>query len=367
MLPSRWQIRVRFLLPPATASMTLPHRIHLLRPLALLALTVSVALLVVYLRPELHLCGFQSGCDEVLSSPFGRVLGVPLPAAGVLTFGLLFVLTLVPVPRLQWWLRPLALAAGAGGVLLLLLQVVVLGRFCPGCLVVDVTAVLLALVELCWGPAGRPLPALGNRGRLLWLAAALLALGSAAGTAGAPGGEERPVPPQVSAHWIPGKVTLVEVADFECPRCRQLHAVLLDLLREEGERVRLVRLTAPMPAHPHGRDAGCAFLCAEQQGKGPQMAESLFAVRTPTAGVCEGLAEALGLSLPAYRTCVLAPETDQRLDADLAWVREASPEGLPVLWVQQRRLYGPQELDTLRQAVRAAAQDLAARVAASSH
>jgi protein-disulfide isomerase/uncharacterized membrane protein len=341
--------------------MTLPHRIHLMRPLALLALTVSAALLVVYLRPELRLCGFQSRCDEVLSSPFGRLLGVPLPVAGVVTFGLIFGLTLVPVPRLQWWLRPLVLAAGAGGALLLLLQVAVLGRLCPGCVIVDVAAVLLAVVELCLGPAGPPLPAPDNRGRLLWLAAAVLALGSAAavGMTGAPRGDG-PVPPQVSALWTPGKVTIVEVADFECPHCRQAHALLTALLREEGERVRLVQLAAQMAGHRNARDAARAFLCAEGQGKGRQMAEALFGVRTPTPGVCEKLAESLGLALPAFRTCVLAPETDARLDAETAWVKEASPEGLPVLWVQRRRLSGLQDLETLREAVWAAEQDLAA-------
>jgi uncharacterized membrane protein/protein-disulfide isomerase len=357
--------------------MTLPHRIHLMRPLALLALTVSVALLVAYLRPELRLCGYQSGCDEVLFSPFGRVLGVPLPVAGIVTFGLLLGLTLVPVPRLpglpafsaQRWLRPLALAAGAGGVLLLFLQVAVLGHFCPGCLIVDVSAVLLAVAELSSWRSGAPLPAPGKRTQLLWLAATLLAVGSAAaiGAAGAPRGEDGTVPPQVSAYWVPDKVTIVEVADFECPHCRQLHAVLLDLLREEGEHVRLVQLTVPMPAHPHARDAARAYHCAEQQGKGREMAEALFSVRTPTPGVCEGLASSLRLSLPAYRSCVAAPETDEHLAAEAAWVKEASPEGLPVLWVGQRRLFGPQDLETLRKAVRQAEQDLPGRATASSH
>jgi protein-disulfide isomerase len=252
-------------------------------------------------------------------------------------------------------------------VLLIFLQVVVLGHLCPGCLIVDGTAVLLALVELCWGRSGL-LPAPGRRGRLLWLAAALLAVGSAAavGAAGGPR-EDGQVPPQVSALWVPGKVTIVEVADFECQHCRQLHAVVQDLLRAEGEHVRLVQLTVPVSAHPHSRDAARAFLCAGQQGKGREMAESLFAARTPTPGVCERLAESLGLSLPAYRTCVAAPETNERIDAEAAWVKEASPEGLPVLWVQQRRLPGPQDLDTLRRAVRAAEQELAGRQAASAH
>jgi protein-disulfide isomerase len=181
--------------------------------------------------------------------------------------------------------------------------------------------------------------------------------------AGGPQGEDGPVPPQVTAHWVPGKVTIVEVADFDCPHCRHLHAVLQELLREEGERVRLVQLTAPMPAHRHARDASRAFLCAGQQGKGREMGEALFSAEKLTPQACEDLAVSLGLSRMDFRSCVAAPETDQQLDAEVAWVKAAGLDALPVLWVGQRRLSGSQSLDALRQAVREAEQGLPGRPA----
>jgi uncharacterized membrane protein/protein-disulfide isomerase len=341
---------------PDEAAMT-THRAHLTRLLALTALVVSTALLWNGLRLNPRFCPFGGGCEEVLSSAYGRPLGVPLPLVGVLTFGSLFAASLLPGRRVGRALGLLAPAAGAGGLVLILLQVFVLRRVCPFCLIVDACAVTLAVVELSWG-RGRPLPAVGGRARSLWLAAAPVLAGGAAalvstgsgGAAPAPG----PVPAAVAALWVPGKVNVVEVADFQCPHCRRMHEVLALFLDEEGDRVHFARLTAPLPAHVQARHASRAFLCAEQQGRGDEMAELLFHAADLRPEACERLAAALGLSLPAFRACVTDPRTDHQIDADLAWMRAASPQGLPVIWVQDRMLFGEQPIAALRAAARAA-------------
>src|SRR5262249_40942163 len=141
-----------------------------------------------------------------------------------------------------------------------------------------------------------------------------------------------------------------------CPHCRAMHAVLVRLLAEEKDNPRLhfVRVAVPMPSHARARPAARAFVCARAQGKADEMAEALFAAPDLAPEGCERLAAARGLSLPAFRACVAAPETDRLLDADAAWVRRASPRGLPVVWVQDRMFFGAQRLETLRAAVRAA-------------
>jgi 2-hydroxychromene-2-carboxylate isomerase len=140
-----------------------------------------------------------------------------------------------------------------------------------------------------------------------------------------------------------------------------MHAVLMQLLAEEGDRVRLVRLTAPMPSHPHSRHASRAFVCAQDQDRGEEMAEALFVAWDLTSDGCDQLATSIGLSQPAFRACVVAPETDQRLDADVEWVKVASPSGLPVIWVQDRMLFGVQPIEALRNAVREAERQVQQR------
>jgi uncharacterized membrane protein len=325
------------------------------RLLALVGLAVSAALLVNHVRPNPRLCGFANDCEEVLTSPFSRPLGVPLPLVGVVVFGTLLGVSLFPGSRAGPLLRPLALAVGIGGLVLLLVQGLVLQRFCRFCAVVDLSAVAAGVVQLVWGGgAGATVP---GRSRAWWLAGAGLAagLGAGLGAAGGPAGDDdQPPPPQVIALWVPGKVNVVEVADFECPHCRRMHAVVSRFVDEEGDHVHFVRLTAPMPAHPQARAASRAYLCGAAQGRDDEMAEALF--RAPDLGpeACERIAAALKLSLPEYRTCAADPATDARLDADLAWVKAATPRGLPVVWVQGRKLQGVQPIKALREAARAA-------------
>jgi uncharacterized membrane protein/protein-disulfide isomerase len=325
------------------------------RLLALVGLALCAALLVNHVRPNPRFCGYESDCEDVLFSRFGSVLGVPLPVFGVVLFAAVFAASLFPGSRARRVLRLLAAGGGVGGCTLILIQVAVLGRLCRFCLMVDVIAVALAVVQLAWGRGVEPLSAV--RLRFVWAAAAVIAagLGAAFGTAGSHAGrEDRPVPPEVSALWVHGKVNVVEVADFQCPHCRRMHAVLVRFLEEEGDHIHFVRLTAPMPAHEQARHASRAFLCACEQGKGDEMAEALFAAPDLAPRSCERVAASLGLSLPAFRACAAAPATDARLDADLAWVRAASPRGLPVVWVQGRMFFGEQPIEALRRAARAA-------------
>lgn len=123
--------------------------------------------------------------------------------------------------------------------------------------------------------------------------------------------------------------------------------VLSRFLREEGKDLHYVRIVAPMTKH---RDAARAYLCAQAQDKGEAMAEELFqADLTPDS--CERIADSLGLAKTAYQTCVTSAETEEYIDATVAWVKAAVPKGLPCIWVQDQRLCGVQSREALWRAV----------------
>ena len=339
------------------------HRLDALRGVALVALAASVLLLIEWSLAGPRLCGFASDCDRVTRSRFGSPLGIPLPALGVLAFGAVFGLSLAPGTRAGRLLRPLSIATALAGVFLIGVQIFVLRHLCPYCLLVDVLAVAGGCLVVTDRRSGVT-PAISTKARTLWIsAAAVLTLGTSLGVlAGGEGiGEKVPVPPRVAASWVPGRVTLVEIYDFQCPYCRRLEPVLTAFLAEEGDRIHHVRLTVPMPAHRHARPASRAFLCAGRQGEGDAMAKRLIVSPLLTPEACEHVASSLGLALPEYRSCVSDRATDGALDADLAWVKDAHPAGLPVIWVQDRPLSGlrpDRARDTLRAAVRAARERL---------
>jgi uncharacterized membrane protein/protein-disulfide isomerase len=337
------------------------QRMHFARLFTLAALTGSLALAVKQWNPQSGSCGFYGDCDHVLHSQFSQGLGVPLPFLGVAAFATIFGISLFPARRTMPLLCLLTLAAGLMGLVLILSQMFVIRNLCPYCLFVDASALFAAFFAV-GGNWREPFRSLSGRALCVWLGSAVAAVGVGATIGGVvswKSPEQTPTaPPQVTRLWTAGKINIVEVADFECPHCRQMHAVLMQLLAEEGDNVRFVRLTAPMPSHPHSRHASRAFVCAQEQDRGEEMAEALFVAWDLTPDGCEQLATSIGLSQPAFRACVVAPDTDQRLNADVEWVKVASPRGLPVIWVQDRMLFGVQPIEALRDAVREAERQI---------
>ena len=120
-------------------------------------------------------CGGGSSCDELLSSRWAQLFGRPVAELGALVYAALLVALAVNFKQLVVPLLGLILAAAAWFVLL---QALVLGRFCPWCMSAHGIGLLLAALG-SWRQAidpaePRPAKALG-----LSAAAALLALGLA--------------------------------------------------------------------------------------------------------------------------------------------------------------------------------------------
>jgi uncharacterized membrane protein/predicted DsbA family dithiol-disulfide isomerase len=342
--------------------MTSGQRLLTIRSASLAALTVSATLWAASLHSKSPMCGFDSDCGEVLSSPFSKPLGVPLPVVGVLMFSSIFACTLSGSSFGLSLLRWLSLLAGIGGVSLILVQVFAIHHLCPLCLFVDACAIPLAAIVYLRRDESAVRPS--NRARFLWVTMAATAsiVGAELGTVGGRLVEDDDnilTPPQISANWVADKVTIVEITDFQCPHCRRMHRLVSSFLRAEKDRIHFVRIVAPISnKHPQARDAARAYLSAQALGKGEEMAEKLFAADDLTPAACARMAASLGLSPGEYQAGVAAPETDRALDENLAWVVPACPRGLPCLWVQDQRLSGLSSVAALPRVVTLAEQRL---------
>lgn len=312
------------------------------------ALAVSAALLVDYLRPLPAFCDGSGGCEAVRASTIGK-LGPLMPLAGIVGFGTLMIASLTPGGRLFRWLVPMSIVGGVSAMGLLLVQAFVVGAFCQLCVVVDLSALVALGAVLVH--VRDPLASIGTSlrtERLLWGSASALSIlvPIAIGFAQ----PSPPVPREIVELWKPGKINVVELSDFQCPFCRRLHPAMVEVLGEYGDKVHFVRLNMPLKSHPQARDAARAFVCADLQGKGEAMADALFASRDLTREASEKLAEGLELSMSAYRACVSNPATDARIDAEIARVRASGFEGLPTVWIGNERLMGLQPKERVRDA-----------------
>ncbi len=276
-------------------------------------------------------CGFHSDCAEVAASRFARPLGVPIPAIGVAGFAIIFLFSLVPNRRAVFVGRAGTVAAGLIGCGLIAVQLFVLEKVCVLCMFADACGLVVAGVAIV-------LPAMPVRPRceglriIGWIAAGLMAVSLPIGWAWWT--SDPPTPPQVVAHWRPGTINIVELTDFDCPHCARFERVLREALRD-ADNYHLVRIPAPMPKHENARPAAKAFLAAERQGKGEEMASLLFAAKSRTPAECRELALTLRLDIKEFDRVVADPARDLELDETIAWAQRAGP-GLPMLWIQSR-------------------------------
>lgn len=324
-------------------------RIFGFRCLALTGLAGASILLTDDLSRVPAFCPFQSGCASVTTSAFGQPLGLPLSAIGLAAFVAFFVLTLIPGTKAARLLGPLAIAAGIGGLLLVCVQFLVLKQTCRLCLVIDAAAILLAATELGLPRSGQTL--LPSPARTwAWGVVALAA--AAAPPLWVAVRPPPPVPSVVRQTWQTGKVTVVEITDFNCPFCRRTHSALEELQRLEEDRIQVVRIVSAAPTDKSAVAATRAYECAAHQGCADKMASELFASKDYSGDNLRELAGSLGLDLDRFDRDLQDRRIEGEMTSRRQWVKAQPFSGLPQVWVQDILLIGEQTPEKLQAALR---------------
>lgn len=329
----------------------------LLRALVLIALAVSAALLFDYVVEPTFCTAAGEGCATIRASSFARVLGVPTPVLGVTAFVLLFALSFLPHERRRTLMVPIAVAGGLFGLGFLGVQWLVEHAFCNLCVVVDLVSIVAGLVAIAY----RIYAGQGDDGAVAargWAAAGLVVLGAPILFAYAR--PTPPVKPAIERQWVPGKINIVELSDFECPFCRVQHHALAPAMDRYGDRIHFVRITVALPTHPHSRSASCAYVCARDQAKGEPMADELFSASDLSAGamtVIAGRLAAQGLNRDEFSRCMADPRTDKRVTEEYVKANdEIGFRGLPTIWIGSQMLEGSRTTEELSQAIARAQQ-----------
>jgi len=326
-----------------------------LRVAALVALAASAALLSDYTADAPSFCSAASGCGAVRASELSHIqLGagkfVPLPLFGLLGFALLFAASLASRRATQ-----VAAAVGAvAGAFLLYTQAFVLHQFCWLCVTTDVAALVAAGAAFMLQPSVWEDELRARLRSWAWWALGVLAV--AAPLTWPSVKLAPPVPSAVARLYQPGKINVVEFADFECPACRRFAGTLKTALARYGDRVHFVRLNKPLLMHPFARDAARAAVCAEAQHKAEPMAEALFATPDLSPAGIDKVAADVGLDTKAFETCVLDPATDARVERESNMLVPPELEGLPTTYIGGKRLLGVQSPEVVADALERAAR-----------
>lgn len=324
-----------------------------LTTLAAIGAGTSLLLLHEYLWPEAGACGPGGGCEAVRTSAYSHVLGVPLPVPGLVFFSAFLAVLLVPRLRTRARLVALGAAGGLTALTLIGLQGLVIGAWCPYCLVVDVCSLGLVLAAVA--------PSLATREPLLRgpTAAAIVAVGVALPVA--IGASRRPAPPSpTSANAAAieatatrnGTATIVEFVDLQCPFCRRQHGRMKQVLAAYGDQVELTLHHWPLDRiHPLAREAARVAICAEEQGAGEAVTDALMTAEDLSPEGCRKAAIDTGVDGEQLAACLGSKRPDQRLAADHAKVEELGVRALPTCFIGGKKYEGLQKETTLRGAI----------------
>ena len=172
--------RVQRRMRSPSASRDLGLRLIGVRSLSLAALTASAMLWSDVVRHGRGFCPIDAACSKARESALGSIAGVPTSFLGLVAFATLFAITFLPARRLREIVRPTAMFAGACGIVFLVYQAFVVGRFCPFCVVADSAGVFAGVIALSWPSSAKPVepPRLGATAHAAWALAAVLAIGA---------------------------------------------------------------------------------------------------------------------------------------------------------------------------------------------
>jgi predicted DsbA family dithiol-disulfide isomerase/uncharacterized membrane protein len=319
-------------------------------------MAVSSALFVDYTNGVPTFCGVNSGCAAVRSSGFGYVvigtLPLPVPVFGMVGFAILLGVALTR--ELRRWLPLVAGIGGLAAASLFGLQAFKIKHLCSLCVTVDTLGVLAAVCGLLfWKGHGEDEEYGLQRGA--W--AALGVVGLLAPLAWPQLRPAPPVPAGVQKLYVPGKINVVEFADYECPFCRRLHPQLQDVIKSYPNQVSFTRLNLPLHSHEFAHGAAQAQICAREQGKGDEMADRLFAADDLRPETNRVLAKELGIELGAYDRCIASGDADRVIDAESKILIDDGLQGLPTTYVGARTIIGAQPEEVFRDAFDKAARN----------
>ena len=154
-------------------------------------------------------------------------------------------------------------------------------------------------------------------------------------------------------------VTLVEFGDYQCPSCAGFHPVVKELMRREGDNLKLEFHHFPLvQIHANALPASKAAEAAGDQGRYWEMNDLLFVNQSRWSAQPNPEAEfttyatRLGLDVNRFMQSYRSPEVEARVLQDVQRGFAAQVDGTPTFFVNGQRIWElPQGVDAFQKII----------------
>ena len=133
---------------------------------------------------------------------------------------------------------------------------------------------------------------------------------------------------------INATVTIVEFTDFECLSCAAMNPVVDEVMKNYGNRVRLVVRNFPLSIHQHARKAAEAAIAADAQGKFFEYIATLFKNQTALdLTSLKKYAGDLSLDRALFDAALDSGRYAERVNRDIDDAEAYGVEGTPTIFI----------------------------------
>ncbi len=148
------------------------------------------------------------------------------------------------------------------------------------------------------------------------------------------------------------KVTIIEFSDFQCPYCQKAKETIDEIMKEYGDKARLVFKQFPLQFHNNSQKAAEASECANEQGKFWEMHDYMFA-NQDKLGVADlkKAAKNLGIKASDFDSCLDSGKYGDKIKNDIATGTNFGVSGTPAFFINGQFLSGAQPIESFKKII----------------
>ncbi len=150
------------------------------------------------------------------------------------------------------------------------------------------------------------------------------------------------------------KVTIVEFSDFQCPFCAKGKALLDQIKKEYGSKVKIAFKNFPLSFHKDAHNAAQAGLCAKDQGINFfwKMHDEMFEDQQNIAiSGLEEKAKKIGLKMDQFKECLSTQKHKASVDAQFQEGLEVGVKSTPTFFVNGKLIMGAASMEVFSELI----------------
>lgn len=129
-------------------------------------------------------------------------------------------------------------------------------------------------------------------------------------------------------------ITIVEFSDFQCPFCKRGATIIDEVVKKNGDKVRLVFKNFPLNSHPEAKPAAIAAIAAGKQGKFWEMYNKLFDNQESLASdAYPKFANEIGIDVTKFQADFADASTAKQVEADYEQAISLKLQGTPGFFI----------------------------------